>query len=374
MVLVKTNPQIEAALVVQEAWRRYTSVRIYRYYRDLINFRSSGNPMEMLRCINPSEAALLEASSGAHVRFRLGGQTFPPKIYYKIYTHQPMCDVNAFAPKDYTRSKLLNMDQVNHHASSAREREAMEHLRARIHVGKSVFEAKFSEDAAHEYLEYTEGGVPEGWYRRYENNDWRPVTLRTVRDAKSEAEQRKEDIAERFHYSKVKRGEDSVKRQKRRKREWMRKLYAEGLAKERHQSEIARDKIRKGRALGGQEIGMGAAVDFDADTWEEEAEDLLTWTETLDFESYLDDWKGIGTSGPAEQDLEAKMSDEQLREILDEEDAMAGVGSAAAGMGTRGSASTRSRGSYSALFSRGGAGESRGREWTAQTGTSGDLG
>ena len=64
MALVKTNPQTEAALVVQEAWRRYTSVRIYRYYRDLINFRSSGNPKDMLKCINPSEAALLEASSG----------------------------------------------------------------------------------------------------------------------------------------------------------------------------------------------------------------------------------------------------------------------------------------------------------------------
>ena len=126
MALVRANPQAEAAIVIQETWRRYTSVRIYRYYRDLINFRSSGNPKDMLRCINPSEASLLEASSGAHVRFRLGGATFPPTIYYKIYTHQPMCDVNAFAPKDYTRSKLLNMDQVNHHATSARERHEME--------------------------------------------------------------------------------------------------------------------------------------------------------------------------------------------------------------------------------------------------------
>ena len=238
-----------------------------------------------------------------------------------------------------------------------------EDLRARIHVGKSVFEAKFSEDTAHEHLEYMEGGVPEGWYRRYENNDWRPVTLRTVRDAKSEVDQRKEDMAERFHFSKMKRTEDRVKRQRRRKREWMRKLYAEGLAKERHQSEVPRGTIRKGRALGGQEIGMGAAVDFDADTWEEEAEDLLTWTENLDFESYLDDWKGIGTSGPAEQDLEAKMSDEQLEQILDEEAAI--IGGTATGMRTRGSASTRSRGSYSALFSRGGAGDSRGREGTS---------
>ena len=207
-------------------------------------------------------------------------------------------------------------------------------------------------DSANDYLEYMDGGVPEGWYRRNENNDWRPVTLRTVRDGKSEAAQRKEDMAERFHYSKIKRGEDRARRQKRRKREWMRKLYAEGLAKERQDSDVARGKVRRGRALGGQAIGMGAAVDFDADTWEEEADDLLVWTENLDFESYLDDWKGLGTSGPAEQDLEAKMSDEQVQLLLEEADGALHQ--------TRGSVSTRSR--YSALFSRGGAGESRGRE------------
>ena len=44
------NPQSEAALCLQRAWRRYTSIRIYHYYRDLIAFRSIGDPREMLRC------------------------------------------------------------------------------------------------------------------------------------------------------------------------------------------------------------------------------------------------------------------------------------------------------------------------------------
>ena len=43
--------------------------------------------------------------TGTHVRFRLGGHTFPPSIYFKIYTHRPLCDINAFAPRDYSKEK-----------------------------------------------------------------------------------------------------------------------------------------------------------------------------------------------------------------------------------------------------------------------------
>lgn len=46
---------------------------MYRYYRDLINFKTRGNPALMLRCINPNEAKMLDAASGVHVKFRLAG-------------------------------------------------------------------------------------------------------------------------------------------------------------------------------------------------------------------------------------------------------------------------------------------------------------
>ena len=35
------------------------------------------------------------------MRFRLGGHRFPPEVYFKIFTHRPLCDVNSFAPRDY---------------------------------------------------------------------------------------------------------------------------------------------------------------------------------------------------------------------------------------------------------------------------------
>ncbi len=48
-------------------------VRVYKFYRDLINFKGEGDPKLMLRCINPAEAKLLDRAAGAHVKFRLGG-------------------------------------------------------------------------------------------------------------------------------------------------------------------------------------------------------------------------------------------------------------------------------------------------------------
>ena len=46
---------------------------MYKYYKDLINFKNQGDPAVMLRCVNPKEAALLDAASGTHVKFRLAG-------------------------------------------------------------------------------------------------------------------------------------------------------------------------------------------------------------------------------------------------------------------------------------------------------------
>jgi len=44
----------------------------------------------------------LETAVDCHVRFRLGGDTFPPNIYYKIFSKSSVCDLNAFAPRDYS--------------------------------------------------------------------------------------------------------------------------------------------------------------------------------------------------------------------------------------------------------------------------------
>lgn len=68
----------------------------------------------MLRTINPVEASLIDKASNVHVRFRLGGEAFPPLIYYKIYVNAGLCDLNSFAPRDYTAvRKITKKTTVN---------------------------------------------------------------------------------------------------------------------------------------------------------------------------------------------------------------------------------------------------------------------
>ena len=103
-----------AAEKVQNAWRAFTNIKIYKYYKDLINFKQKGEPMQLLKSINPAEAGLLDAASRCHIRFRLGGDKFPPLIYYKIFTHGGIVDINAFAPRDYNAiKKEVKKDKID---------------------------------------------------------------------------------------------------------------------------------------------------------------------------------------------------------------------------------------------------------------------
>jgi hypothetical protein len=96
--------------------------------------------MELLKSINPAEASLLDAASKCHVRFRLGGTKFPPLIYYKIFSHGTVVDINAFAPRDYMSLKK--------------------------DVGKQSINVHFDKP---------ENDQHDGWYMRFENNGWRPI-------------------------------------------------------------------------------------------------------------------------------------------------------------------------------------------------------
>lgn len=171
------------AVIIQHVWRKYTCVKIFKYYRDLIKFRLQGDPRSLLRAINPSEAHGIDRATQVHVRFRLGGATFPPSLYYKVFLHGSLCDICAFAPRDYANN------------------------------GE--------------------------WYRRVENNHWRPITnLNLIYDKPKP-----------FHYSHAKREQTRTTKAKRRKQQW-----------------------------------------------QEQVDDLLKWTQALDYDAYLANWATLATS------------------------------------------------------------------------------
>lgn len=90
-----------------------------------------------MKNICPNEAQYLDPSLQVRVKFRFGGIEFPPSIYYKIFTHGPVIDLNAFAPRHYALERALKMEQAvgggaenssAKAASSARKRGSTEHL------------------------------------------------------------------------------------------------------------------------------------------------------------------------------------------------------------------------------------------------------
>jgi hypothetical protein len=180
-----------AAVAIQNCWRGYMSTRIFRYYRDLISFQERGMPNQLLRCVNPAEARLLDAASRTHVRFRLGGASFPPTIYYKVFVHGGLLDIGSFAPRDYTEEGSKKM--------------APRH---------SVRPGDMLPDHDHD-----------GWYRRLERNNWRPMSMKLVEEGLDLHLGRGTVQQQVFHHSKSLRKDEQERRKRTKKRDWLQKMY-----------------------------------------------------------------------------------------------------------------------------------------------------
>ena len=289
----------------------------------------------MLRSINPREASLFDEAAGIVLRFRLGGASFPPLIYYKIFTKAPLCDVNAFAPRDYVKSKMYhNASTVNNWGGTASKSNTQQHMsqldldlgnktktvrrggdgrsrtvpkkrrhqqQSSIRVGRSQFATKYAdEDGDNDSgVEYSYGSEHKNSdevlfaYQREENNGWRSVTLEILIESDEDPMQKKmKHLQDKFHYSRQVRKEDKLIARKKKKRKWMMNMYREGLAKERPEVLAA----AAGRGGGDLELHHNLEVDFNGEHWEEEAKHLLEWSEELDFDAYCNDWSSIGTS------------------------------------------------------------------------------
>ncbi|XP_059502630.1 protein MFI isoform X3 [Stegostoma tigrinum] len=204
-------------------------------------------------------AELLDGAAGVHVRFRLGGETFPPKIYYKIFTHRPIVDLCANSPKDYT-----------HHA-------AKQKLPREIHNHNSV---KDKEDDH------------SGWYKRLENNDWRSLSdkyLGTTIDYMEFEPNRKRAT---FHHCTLQRKQDIKRKQKQKKIEWMKKMYKEGMLQAQTldpNTAVLVQRATEGLIDSVEQTGPNSILDWEVD-------ELLEWTNALNFEKYLNDWTEIACS------------------------------------------------------------------------------
>ena len=93
----------QAAIKIQNIFNCHINRRIFNVLSNLIKNNNttaiSTNPKHLLKTINPSEMQYAncddKSNLSIHIRFRLGGSKFPPKIYYKLYFSKKasICDI-----------------------------------------------------------------------------------------------------------------------------------------------------------------------------------------------------------------------------------------------------------------------------------------
>jgi hypothetical protein len=236
----------ESAFKVQRAWRSFCNRRVYNYFRDLVINKLKSAPADILRTIIPNEVDFLDSASGVHVKFRLGGSTFPPRVVFKIFTHRPLCDVNAFAPRFYCEEKEPDEDerfnkQVLGNGAVSNRQETLVNGQGHspivkgntnrpIRVGQKYFDTVVSTSSA---------SGTDKWYKREENNPWRPIAAQLIVDTFAPPWAREDDGTlevrkplKHFHFSRARRREDVIRDKKRRKREWMLKAYMAAAMRE----------------------------------------------------------------------------------------------------------------------------------------------
>lgn len=299
------HARLFAATKIQRYWRKLGNYRIFCALRDIVaKFRGTGDPFLLLRSILPMESMYLDPAMQVHIRFRLGGERFPPSIYFKIFTHGAVCDMGSFAPRNYAAERL-----------GAPRRE-------------------------------------EDYYVRIENNGWRPLVVRFQpgskmrnRDEVEKATSKK--AIKNFHHSRIRRRQDVERQRKERTRAWMQKLYSMRGEVDDH------DKARTLVAVGAPSATGGAArlsrtspdatrvlaeprppskppsrrprpssrivvhqnsgnyescniADFSdrgQDNPDISDDMLMEWSKHLDFDAYIESWSGIATSDCSEGNL-----------------------------------------------------------------------
>ncbi|CAF0988060.1 unnamed protein product [Brachionus calyciflorus] len=290
-ILEKEEEYDQAARKIQRFWRKYIDLQVFKYYKDLVVFHNEGDPAIIMKFINPNEAKLIDPASGIHIKFRLAGHQFPPTIHYKIYTHRPVQDICANAPRDYTKpSYKMKPAQI-----------------------KNNREKNFPVETF------------EGWYQRFENNGWRPVSNKHLVQMNLDyyygIEKNSKPVV--FYHSKLLRKKDIELRKKQKKIEWMKKLYMKGMLKPSGDDDETNQMIEKATKNFLQAYNMNGIENI-AD-WE--VDELVNWTNTLNYDDYYKDWKTIGTTAHSEKLIvEEKRLKERMR-FEDEHNESVGINS-----------------------------------------------
>ncbi|VDN15840.1 unnamed protein product [Dibothriocephalus latus] len=140
----------KAAVIIQRKWRSYMDILVFKYLQRLLVYSKELVAEDFLKYINPREAALADTAAGLVVRLRLNGERFPPTICYKIFTYRPVKDLGITSPKNYAFKKRDGVAYWNNRNSFSMSR--------------------CQQETCHKLTR------KQNWYKRVDGNDWRPIT------------------------------------------------------------------------------------------------------------------------------------------------------------------------------------------------------
>jgi len=230
-----------------------------------------------MKLICPKEAQFMDTAAGTHIRFRLASPSyterygaFPPAVYYKVYTHRPVVDLCATAPRDYT------------------------HAQNKVKLPMQRFNAVKENVIGIQNLTYQGEPGTEGWYRRFENNSWRPISDKMLLASlyTTPIPNFKPTVAERRRKRTIDR--------KRKRIAWLRKMY------------FSNDQAFTDDTLVEDAIeSMSLAVnnkdnenpfplkkhDVSDEIDDDDVQALIEWTCCLDYSEYNNYWAHLGTAG-----------------------------------------------------------------------------
>lgn len=126
--------------------------------------------------------------------------------------------------------------------------------------------------------------VKEGWYERFDNNGWRPITdnILTPFDP-VELETAGKPIP--YHHDRKVRKKISAQEKRKRKVSWLKKLYLE--AKTQEDSKLVAKETP---------FDSAAWLELEENSFEAQVNDLLEWSDSLDYEKYVSNWSKLATS------------------------------------------------------------------------------
>ena len=335
--------EADAAKIIQKAWRSHVDKQVFRFYKDLIGFHTkmmanelavksknkqnvSQNPdlsektiqksslvtatskqcaATILKLISPKEAQLMDDAAGTHIRFRLaspavknGGKVskfgqFPPAVFYKIYTHRPIVDLCATAPRDYTlpaNKVTLPKQQFNFQPENF--------------VSSGIFPGAGQNGTTGHQVNFLQNPTS-NWYKRYENNEWRSISdslllssIRVITDISNNSSAKKnQNFKPTITQRRLKRNNDK----KRKRIDWLAKIYFQ----DRHKNDeelVLKEAIEDLYVISKEnqirEVNPWAyCTNIDDEIGDDDIQALVEWTDCLDYEDYSNYWSHLGTAG-----------------------------------------------------------------------------